>query len=222
MKAIILNLFKRCFKVFVCIISLTLGIFFGGLYSEASSPQASGFYRTDHTTGIATSGPLIFQLFLGYSTSYNANSSINNWKSVTQNSDVVFINSHGGNGYFSLASGVMVTGNSVQTMTFSDTPKLIYIAACNAGNASPSYGEVGLQLKNKGVTAVVAFKDTITASTGTDGIHKFNSKVATKLAFNHLTLAQALTQSVNEIYAEDGHYWGADSRKVYGNGSISF
>ena len=105
---------------------------------------------------------------------------------------------------------------------FTNTPKLIYISACYTGNGSTTYGNVGQALVNKGTNAVVAFKNTISASTGTNGIHKFNQKVATKLAYSHYTLSNSLSQALNEIYAEDGQYWGANYKVVYGNGSISF
>lgn len=129
---------------------------------------------------------------------------------------------------FTLTSSLDITSNgangttSVSGMTFTNTPKLIYLSACNTGNNSSTYGNVCQTLVNKGTNAVVAFKSTISASTGTNGIHKFNQKVATKLAYYHYTLSNSLSQSLNEIYAQDGQYWGANSKVVYGSGSISF
>ncbi len=227
MRTIIMVIINQRFsKTFLysilCLFSLFAGVLFGGITSEASSYQSSGFYRTDFVNGIASSGPAIFNLYQGYSISANANSTLTNWKNVTQNSEVEFIHTHGANGLFELTSSVYVTGNYIQSLSFSDAPKLVYISACYTGNASSTYGEVGLQLVNKGTTAVVAFKNKISANTTTNGIHKYNSKVAVKLAYNHYTLAQSLTQAANEIYAEDGRYWGAEYRKVYGNASITF
>lgn len=213
---------KVCIIGFFCFVSLFAGLCFGTMYSQASSNLATGFYRSDFVSGVAASGPPTFAAHQGYSYSIYSDSSTTNWKNKTQSSKVEFIHTHGNNGFFTLTSSLKVTGNGITGMTFTNTPKLIYISACYTGNGSTTYGNVGQALVNKGTNAVVAFKNTISASTGTNGIHKFNQKVATKLAYSHYTLSNSLAQALNEIYAEDGQYWGANYKVVYGNGSISF
>lgn len=215
---------NKCIILISCLISLVAGLLLGTLSSHASSYLASGFYRSDFVSGVASSGPATFAVHLGYSSSTHVDSTSSNWKNVTQGSKVEFIHTHGENGLFTLTGGlsVTITGNAISGMTFSNTPKLIYISACYTGNGSTTYGNVGQALVNKGTNAVVAFTSTISASTGTNGIHKFNQKVATKLAYNHYSLSTSLSQGLSEIYNEDGKYWGANSKVVYGNDSISF
>lgn len=209
---IMMKYFKNMIKI-VCVIfmglaSLSLGLLLGGDSSYASSNLATGFYRSDFVQGIAASGPAKFTTYQGYSTNTYSNSTSGNWKSVTENSKVEFIHTHGANGLFTLTSSTNVTGNMILSMSFSDMPRLIYISACYTGNSSTTYGNVGQSLVNKGADAVVAFTTTISATTNYDGIHKFNSKVATKLAYYHNTLSYSISAALNEVYAEDGTDWG--------------
>ncbi|SEG41530.1 CHAT domain-containing protein [Eubacterium ruminantium] len=213
---------KYAIAIILCFASLFMGAFLGMIEISASSYLASGFYRSDFTKGIGYSGPTAFYSNLGYSRSTYSNSTSSNWKSVTENSEVEFIHTHGANGYFTLSSSTDISGNMIQSMSFSDTPKLVYISACYAGNNSTTYGNVGQALVNKGVDSVVAFTSTISATSSTNGIHKFNLKVAIKLCYNHNNLSTALSNSLAEIYAEDGEYWGANNKVVYGSNYISF
>lgn len=211
-----------CF-VLMGVISLILGLYVGNISSSyASSNRATGFYRSDFVQGIAVTGPAQFATHQSYLSNTYSNSTSTNWKSVTQNSKVEFIHTHGASGLFTLTSSTNITGNMVQSMSFSDMPKLIYISACQTGNSSTTYGNVGQALVNKGADAVVAFKTNISASTNYNGIHKFNAKVATKLAFNGYTLTYSITTALNEVYAEDGQHWGANSYIIYGDSFISF
>ena len=210
MVSIIKGIRKQCVIILTCFASLVFGLFFGAISSEAASNRAIGFYRTDFYSGIAITGPARFSSILGYSSATYKNSSVSNWKSKTQNSKVEFIHSHGDYGKFSLASGVWITGKNIQNMSFTNKPKLVYISACDTGNGSAENGNVGQALVNKGVKAVVAFKGKIVATTSTNGIHRFNLKVAHKLTYNHYNLSVSLILAKGEIYQEDNRYWGTD------------
>ena len=216
---------KIIIKAFV--LPLLICCFFVGYYvkmginAASNTYTASGFYRTDFTQGIAYEGPMQFATTLGYSPSVNSNSTVTNWKNITASSRVVFLHTHGLPGLFTLSTSADVTGNSISTMSFSNTPRLVYISACQTGAYSATNGSVGYNLVSKGVDAVVAFTTNVTASTNTNGIHRFNSIVAYKLVHSY-TLSNSLSQALTQLYSESGSYWGANSYVVSGTSSITF
>lgn len=205
---------------------MLVSIALGGIVAEATTDRrVSGFYRSDFTKGIAYEGPMHLSTkgFLHY---IYEDASVQTFRTALYSNEVIFIHTHGSAGYFFLTPTVHV---SKAVLDESNTPinsKLVYISACNAGLTSSTSGNVCLALCNKGAETVVGFEDTVAATTGTDGIHRFNSLVVYKLVNGYTissAMSSALEQFMKEVYEETGEYdtYGADSYVIYGNGYLT-
>ena len=80
---------------------------------------------------------------------------------------------------------------------------------------------MGSQLYRRGVQTVVTFKGLLSASTNSDGIHRFNSLVMSNF-IGGKTIYNSIDTSLDQIYLETGGYHGADSYFIYGNPSLKF
>lgn len=210
---------KVCFYFF-CAILLVVSVSMGAIFAEAVSNQSvSGFRRTDFVRGVGYEGPMHLST-KGFSHFIYEDASISTFHEALYSDDVIFIHSHGAAGLFTLSSSTQVTGNMINSFSGTTDAKLVYISACNSGLSSPTHGNVGTALCNKGVDAVVAFEDTVAASTETNGIHRFNSITVYKLV-NGYSISIALETAKKQIVSETGTYWGADSYVIYGNGSTT-
>ena len=209
---------KKGLFCFLCIVIFFISATLGSVTANGATRRVSGFYRSDFVKGVAYEGPNHLAIH-GYSQSIYEDGSVNQFRLALINDDVIFIHSHGAPGLFTLSLNTQVSGTMISTMSFSSGTKLVYISACKSGQ-SGTLGNVCDALKNKGVDAVVAFKENVGATTDTNGIHRFNSIVVYKLV-NGYTIKEAMELAKKQIYSESEKYWGADSYVIYGDGSVT-
>lgn len=206
-------------KIGYIVLCTLLLIVFGSIGAIAADVRASGravgFYRSDFTDGIADEGPRQLGTH-GYAYSIYADSSLSTFISSVTSSTVVFVHTHGSPGCFTLSSSVEVKESDITSRSFSSNAKLVYISACRTGLESSTNGNVCSALVGKGVDTVVAFKEAVSASSDTNGIHRFNSIVVYNLV-NGYSIYAALASARTQIFNESNQYWGADSYILYGN-----
>ena len=210
-----------CFYTFLFFTSVILGIYVSSMTSRANSNMVTGYFRGDFVPGIAQSGTSYLS-YNGYGNyGINVSESPNHFYNYALSvCDVILIHTHGNDGYFTTKpSNGVISGNSVTSYAPSNSAKLVYISACYSGNSSAAYGNVCSALCSKGVSAVVAFTGTITASTGSNGIHSFNLQVIQKLK-SGISLYSALAQ-VKQIFIDSGTLYGSDTAVFYGNGGLT-
>ena len=208
---------KRWIICVLSVFTLIISTAVGASVAEGTTKSVSGFYRSDFTKGVAYDGSMQLSTH-GYGYSIYSDASTSRFRTELTDSDVILIHTHGSAGYFTLASGVTVSGPIINSMSFSPKTNLIYISACKTGLSGTS-GNVCSALCNKGVDTVAAFEENVTASTDTNGIHRYNSLVIYKLS-NGYTISAAMSSAKSQIYAESGNYWGADSYVIYGDSTV--
>lgn len=210
---------RICYTIFSVILFVAFVFVGSAAASTSKSATAVGFYRSDFTKGIADEGPKHLSTH-GYSYNIYSDADVSKFKSALTNNDVIFIHSHGAEGLFTLSPSVYVYGNQIASASISSNATLVYISACKTGLSSSIYGNVGSALVNKGVDSVVAFTENVSASTDTDGIHRFNSIVVYKLVCGY-SIYSALFSAKIQIFDESDKYWGADSYIIYGSDSTT-
>ena len=207
---------KKMINLILSTLLFVVFIFVGSVVAATSqSTTTVGFYRSDHTKGIANEGPKHLATH-GYSYNIYADASVSQFISALANKDVIFVNSHGSAGMITLSTSSSVTGNQIVASSFLSNAELVYLSTCQTGMHSNTNGNFCSALVNKGVDTVVAFTQNITASTDTDGIHRFNSIVVYKLICGY-SVYDALETAKIQIYSESMRYWGADSYVIYGS-----
>ena len=215
---------KRRRKVFWGIV-LFFSMLIGTFASEAATKNVAGIYRSDFVPGIAQTGSYILNTLKGYSYYFFKDSTKTNFYNALENYNVVLIHTHGAEGLFTLSNNIRVTANDIKNRDgLVCNAKLVYISACKSGATSSTYGNIGSVLCAKapvpGSNAVIAFKENISASTNSDGIHYFNQKVIGYMA-NGTILYQAIAKAKADLYNSTGKYYGADSCVFYGNGGLT-
>ncbi len=210
---------RLCFTVcIICIASMFLGVISAEAYV---SKTIAGYYRSDFVSGIAEAGvQQVLNAGIGYNiSSYHVDASAATFKKSLQNREVVLLHSHGSTGYVTLSSTEKVYGTTVASWTDTLSAKLLYLSACKAGAQSSTYGFLPYELTKKGVRTVVSFKENISASSTTNGIHQFNL-----IAITNMTQGYTVSQSMALAYTTfrgmctSGNYWGADSYQITGYG----
>ena len=209
---------KICFSFF-CAVLLVVSSTVGAMIAEAASTKyVSGFWRSDFEKGVGYEGPMHLST-KGYSHSTYEDATVSEFCIALYRDNVVFIHTHGNPGYFFLSPTVHVSASVLSEYSMPANSKLVYISACYAALTSSESGNVCTALRNKGVQTVVAFKDSLTASSSSDGIHRYNSLVVYRLVCGDTisdAMESALEQFLNEQTVE-GRTWGADSYNIYGN-----
>lgn len=213
---------KKKLRHFIIFITCITSMFLGAISAEAYvSKTVSGCYRSDFISGIAESGvQQIINSGIGYTNPINyINASITTFKNAMKNREVVLVHTHGGAGYVCLTSSANLYGTTVASWEDTLSAKLVYLSACTAGTTSTSYGNLPYELMKKGVGTVVSFKETISASTATNGIHEFNLIAITNMT-NGYSVAQAMAMAYTTFrgMCTDDDYWGADSYQITGYG----
>lgn len=184
--------------------------------NAAQNRLTAGFYRSDFTKGIAESGPKSLSSN-GYDYHIYKDGNASDLRSAIINDDVIFFHTHGSAGKFTLSSSVTVTASMIGAMAPVSDAELIYISACKTG-LNGAQGNVCTALQKEGVKSIVAFKNNVSASTDTNGIHRFNQIVVDKM-ISERGLGESLAMAKIQILEESGSYWGADSYVIYGSGA---
>lgn len=211
---------KKICHVILSSMLFVVFVFVGSSFAATNkNPTAVGFYLSTFTKGIADEGPKHLSTH-GYYYNIYADADVSQFTSALTNKDVIFVHTHGAPGLFQLSPSVYVYGNQIASSSISSNAKLVYLSACKAGLSGSAYGNIGSAMVNKGVDSVAAFTEYISASTDTNGIHRFNSIVVYKLV-NGYSIYSALASAKIQIYDETNKYWGADSYIIYGNSSTT-
>lgn len=211
-KKIIFSIF--CGAVFLCFVTI------GSIAAEVRTTRStSGFYRADLGGGVAVDGT--GQLFAkGYTRKLYADSNLTTFLNAMRNDDVVFVNTHGSTGIFSLTDGVIVTGEIINSSSLSASTRLLYISACGTGAYTTSSVNVCEILNRKGVSTVVAFEDDLIIDDETGGCDRFDSIFVYRWSIGN-TVSQALSIAKSQVYSETDSYWGSDSYVIFGSGSLT-
>lgn len=213
---------KKIIFSLILVVAFLLSINIGSLYAEVRATKTTaGFYRSDidNNGGIATNGT--GQLTTkGYSRTLYVDSNIPTFLASLTNDDVIFVNSHGNTGFFTLAPGVRVEGSVISSTNVTANTRLVYISACRTGENYTSSTNVCNVMRNKGVDTVVAFKENVTMDSVTGGCDRFDSIFVYKWGVGY-SVAQSISLAKSQIYSETGQYWGTDSYVIFGNGLLT-
>jgi hypothetical protein len=208
--------------IIICLLSFTMGATTAKAYVSLS---AKGFYNSSLPSGIAQKSlDMINSAGIGYTTTpCVADSGVYIFKMAMNVYEAVFVHAHGSYGLVTLsASGNNLYGTTVDSWTNgSISSRLVYLSACKSGTPSDIYGDLPAKIISKGVGTVVSFKQIITASTSTNGIHRFNALAVSNM-INGYGVAQAMSLAWITFKAEcdaaGSSYFGADSYRITGYG----
>ncbi|WP_434311584.1 hypothetical protein [Hominifimenecus sp. rT4P-3] len=150
-----------------------------------------------------------------YSAVRYSNSSKSTVLNAFGSSKVFHILTHGSAGRFSIgdtSNNIRITYSEIQSKYSSlSNLKFVFLEACSVAANSNMQDT----LKSLGVSSSLAFKDTITAGTDSDGIHYYANRVYYYLAQGRTTSYAALKAKA-ETYEKYAKYYGSDSYSIYG------
>lgn len=188
----------------------------GTIVSQAASTKTTaGFWSSSSVQGIAYTGPT-YLAKTGYEYTIWKDAAPYYFYQSLRNDDIIFVSCHGLEGGFEIAPGTQIWGTTIDNQNFTAVSRLVYISACNTGLQSSTKGDVLAALMRKGVTSAVGFEDELSATTDTDGSHRFDALFAYKFVSGS-KLNEALLFAKDLIYHDTGSYWGCDSYVIYGN-----
>lgn len=129
---------KICFSI-LCGILLVISTSVGMMIAEAASKKyVSGFWRSDFTQGVAYNGPMHLST-KGYAHTLYEDASVATFCTALYRDSVIFINTHGSPGSFSLSSTVHVSAPVLNGYVTPANAKLVYISACNTALTDSEY-----------------------------------------------------------------------------------
>lgn len=216
---------KKIFLSIVMISLFTVSMFWGSaIASTKSTPIVSGFYRSDHSKGIAYTGPNYLTSY-GYRQYVRENSSFSSFCTDLRYNDIIFVNSHGDAGQVTLSNDrTGFSGNDVSASNITVNARMVYLATCYGANTSSTYGNVCLELYRKGVDVVVGFKEALSAPNSaleTGGIHRFNMLFLYNFTDGY-NVRISLDMAVEQIVDETGLDWGGASYYLLGYQTMTF
>ena len=175
------------------------------------------YFTGDNRLGPGTSSYIVSKLSgMEYSASRYANSSRSTLLNSFGNSQVLHILTHGGSGKIyigKVANNIYISYSNINSNYISlSNLKFVFLEACSVASSNSMQNT----LRDLGVSSSLAFKDTVTAGSDSDGIHYFAKRVYYHLSYGHTTSYSALKAKVETGEEHGGSFYGSDGYSIYG------
>jgi hypothetical protein len=149
---------------------------------------------------------------IGYTSERYVNKSRNTVLQGFGNSHIFHILTHGNTGFIKTGSTSKIYYYDVSNY-FDELPglKFVFLESCSVA-ANNNFQNT---LNTLGVESSLAFSSTISAVTGSDGIHYFATRVYYYLS-NNYSLYQAVINARSDVFSNSGQYWGSENAVIRG------
>ena len=130
---------------------------------------------------------------------------------LSSSCNAVFIHTHGNNGLLTCSNGYLYSSS----LTYSDIG-FAYLSACYSARPASSVNSFRGKMESLGVPLTLGFKNTISASTSSNGIHYYNDQVYYYMTSMNFSLLVSTASAKADMYSAYGAYYGAEYAEFSG------
>lgn len=201
---------KKRFKVGIAIVLLLATVFSQAIF--AASGLAKVYYNTNLSIGTTTNIRSILSN-MGYTATQAVNPSPTVVLNAFGDSKVVHVLSHGAPGTIAMVNG-SVTANQIRNKYSSLSTQFVFLEGCQMASSSSSNGDLDDTLYGLGVKCTLAFRNNVSASTDSDGVHYFAHLLYQDINSNNWSVSTSAATAMSTLYNRYGNYYGVDSMVI--------